>query len=231
MDPSEFDRYADAYLKDHRANIAISGEAPEYFHAYKVSEAERFCDEAGLAPQTVLDFGSGIGNSLPFLRQAFGEARICCADVSTRSLEIAEGRFPGAHAEFLRIAGDALPLADGTVDLAFTACVFHHIAPGEHGRWLSELRRVTRAGGLLVLFEHNPLNPLTRHAVNTCPFDANARLQRAGTLAGRVRDAGWRAPQIRYHVFFPRLLAALRPLEKRLGWLPLGAQFSIVATA
>jgi hypothetical protein len=81
----------------------------------------------------------------------------------------------------------------------------------------------------LAIFEHNPLNPLTVRAVNTCPFDANARLIRAKALRRSLQMAGWRDPAIRYHLFFPRLLAALRPLEPLLTWLPIGAQFSVVA--
>ena len=42
-----------------------------------------------------------------------------------------------------------------------------------------ELKRVLRAGGACVIFEHNPLNPLTVQAVNTCPFDENAVLIKA----------------------------------------------------
>ena len=109
-------------------------------------------------------------------------------------------------------------------DVAFSACVFHHIPHEEHAHWLEELRRVVRPGGMVAIFEHNPLNPLTVRAVNTCPFDANARLIRARALKRSLRLAGWRRPALRYHVFFPRRLAALRPLEPLLTWLPLGAQ-------
>jgi hypothetical protein len=80
------------------------------------------------------------------------------------------------------------------VSRAFSACVFHHIPHGEHWGWLRELYRVVRPGGLLSVFEHNPLNPLTLHAVNTCPFDLNARLIQAGQLARQCRAAGWSSP-------------------------------------
>ena len=79
------------------------------------------------------------------------------------------------------------------------------------------------------MFEHNPLNPLTVRAVNTCPFDENARLIRARVFAARCREAGWGEPRVRYHIFFPRALARLRGLEPRLGRVPLGAQYSVMA--
>ena len=48
-----------------------------------------------------------------------------------------------------------------------------------------------KPGGMLFVFEHNPLNPLTRHAVNTCVFDENAHLILARTMNNRVRKAGF----------------------------------------
>src|SRR5262249_23820046 len=109
------------------------------------------------------------------------------------------------------------------------SCVFHHIPQLEHPRLLGEIRRVLARGGLLMIFEHNPLNPLTRRAVNTCAFDENAELIAAGAMRSRMHAAGFVAPKVRYRIFFPRSLRSLRPLEAKLTWLPLGAQYSIAA--
>ena len=51
--------------------------------------------------------------------------------------------------------------------------------------FVADMVRVTRPGGLVCVIEHNPLNPLTRLAVNRCPFDADAVLLRSGQLAKR----------------------------------------------
>jgi hypothetical protein len=48
----------------------------------------------GRAPPAVLDFGAGIGNSVPFVRKYLPDAQITCLDVSTKSLEIGQSRFP-----------------------------------------------------------------------------------------------------------------------------------------
>ena len=228
MDLSEFDRFADEYRDIHRANIAVTGEAPEYFANYKVDLVRATASAHGLGVRRILDFGSGIGNSVPAFGRCFPAAGLTCADVSQRSLDLAASRFPDLEAG-MKIAGSRVPAADRAFDLSFSACVFHHIAPEEHVAWLRELHRVTRPGGLLSVFEHNPLNPLTRHAVNTCPFDVNARLIGAGRLAGLCSQAGWQRPRVRYHLFFPRALAALRPLERWLSLIPLGAQYSVTA--
>ena len=149
--------------------------------------------------------------------------------MSRRSLEIAATRF-GAATLSLVIESDRIPAKDNAFDLIFSACVFHHIPHDEHVHWLRELNRVTRPGGMFVVFEHNPLNPLTVRAVNTCPFDENAHLILAQRFVSRCRAAGWERPRTRYHLFFPRALAALRPLEKRLSAVPFGGQYSVTVT-
>ena len=91
------------------------------------------------------------------------------------------------------------------------------------------MRRVTRKGGLLVIYEHNPLNPLTLRAVNTCPLDVNAHLIYARQMRSRAIHAGWDEARIDYRLFFPAFLSALRPLEQRMGWFGLGAQYRLLA--
>ena len=228
MDHAEFDRFADEYRALHQANVAITGEAPEFFAEYKIKALRGIAASANVQPRRILDFGSGVGNSVAQFGRSFAGTELTCADVSQRSLDVAEQRHPGAM-HSLRIEGGRLAAEDQCFDISFSACVFHHIPHEEHAAWLRELHRVTRTGGLLSVFEHNPLNPLTVRAVNTCPFDANARLIRAGVFARRCAEAGWRRPQVRYHLFFPRALAALRPMDRMLTWCPLGAQYSVTA--
>ena len=90
-----------------------------------------------------------------------------------------------------------------------------------------EIRRVLRAGGSFFVFEHNPWNPLTRHAVRRCAFDENAVLVAAPLMRRRLQAAGFPPAPAVFRVFFPRALAPLRPLERRLGWAPAGAQYFV----
>ena len=228
MDKAEFDRFADAYDDQHRDNIAVTGESPEYFAEYKIKELRQIVDHDRIEVSRICDFGSGIGNSIPFFRRYFPDAALTSADVSERSLALGKQRYPEAG-ECVLIADNRIPSESDAFDIVFSACVFHHIPHDEHVMWLEELRRITRPGGLIAIFEHNPMNPLTLHAVNTCPFDENAKLIFARDLAKRLHAAGWASSRIQYNLFFPRALAALRPLEARLGWLPFGAQYVAVA--
>jgi SAM-dependent methyltransferase len=228
MDKAEFDGFADAYDDQHRENIALTGEGPEYFAEYKINRLRQIVENAGIEVSRICDFGSGIGNSIPFFQKYFPQAALTSADVSARSLALCRQRHPWSG-NYVLIEDHRIPSEAGVFDLVFSACVFHHIPHDEHAMWLKELHRITRSGGLVAIFEHNPLNPLTVHAVNTCPFDANARLILARDLARRLAAAGWLSPRIQYNLFFPRALARLRPLEASLGWFPFGAQYVAVA--
>jgi len=232
MNRSEFDRFADEYCSIHRENIAASGEAPEYFADYKMTDLARLVRRFGAGPARlrVLDFGAGVGTSVPFFRRRLPGASLTCVDVSLRSLRIAIGRFP-SDAAFVAFDGARLPFADGSFDWAFAACVFHHIAATEHVPLMAEIRRVLRPGGRFMVYEHNPLNPLTRRAVDRCPFDEHAVLIGAPALRSRVERAGFTEAGVRYRVFFPRALSWLRPMEDSLARLPVGAQYYVHAKA
>ena len=229
MDSAEFDKFAEEYASMHANNIRASGEGPEYFAEYKVRDVAAHLAAHGIAAQRVLDFGSGIGGSVPHFRHHLQGSHLTCVDVSRKSLDIAQFRFPDA-AEYLLFDGKSLPFEDNSFDVVFTACVFHHIPAGEHVGLFSEIRRVLAPGGVFFVFEHNPLNPLTIQAVNQCPFDENAVLIRSGELSRRLASAQFQQIKHRYRIFFPRFLKALRVLEGALGWCPLGAQYYLSAT-
>jgi SAM-dependent methyltransferase len=63
------------------------------------------------------------------------------------------------------VAGDALdlPLGDATIDFAYVIGVLHHL-PGREAqaRALREVARVLKPGGVLLVHESNPRNPLFR---------------------------------------------------------------------
>jgi SAM-dependent methyltransferase len=225
---AEFDAYVDEYDAQHAQSVRLSGEDPDFFAEYKAKEAARVIAAAGGRPQRIMDFGAGRGNCIAHLQRAFPEAALTALDVSARSLSHCQARAI-RPLETVCYDGQALPFEDGSFDLVFTACVFHHIPESEHIRLIAEIRRKLAPGGRFILFEHNPWNPLTRHAVATCPFDANAVLISAPEMRRRFRAGGFTDVDLRWTLFFPGFLAMLRPLERGLGWLPLGAQYCLVA--
>jgi ubiquinone/menaquinone biosynthesis C-methylase UbiE len=229
MDAAEFDKFADEYLATHAVNIKISGEDPDYFARYKIEEvSRRWAASKPHAPATILDFGTGIGNSLPFLASAFPTAKVTGLDISEKSLSLAERRFPGV-AQLVRYDGGDIPLETSSFDLIFSSCVFHHIEAETHVALFKQLKRLLRPSGMMTIFEHNPVNPVTRHIVATCPFDENAILIPSGELKRRQVEAGFGRIDVAYTGFFPGALSALRPLERFMTALPIGAQYYTLA--
>src|SRR5207248_6423747 len=99
--------------------------------------------------------------------------------------------------------------------------------PANWRSFVEELARVTKRGGLVVVIEHNPLNPLTRLAVSRCDFDEGAVLLRARQTRRLLAEAGLTVAEARYIAFFPWRGRILRLAESRLGRLPLGAQYAV----
>ncbi|HEX2114437.1 MAG TPA: class I SAM-dependent methyltransferase [Alphaproteobacteria bacterium] len=230
MREAEFDKFADEYDALLRDSVRASGEDPAYFAEYKVRDVAGVVAATATRPLRILDFGSGSGGSIGYFRRYFPSAELVCLDVSRKSLALARRRAGGLGA-FVCFDGETIPFGNGSFDVVFTACVFHHIPAERHMPLLGEIRRVLRPNGSLFLFEHNPLNPLTRRAVDSCAFDREAVLIGAGEMAARARAAGFGHPAIAYRIFFPRAFAALRPLERFLTRVPLGAQYRLHATA
>jgi SAM-dependent methyltransferase len=231
MNDAEFDKHASHYRAVHATNIAISGESPEYFAEYKMRDFSAVLKELGAPPMgRFLDFGCGVGNSIAPFRAELPDATLVAADVSAESLAKLKEGHEGAVQTIL-IDGKSLPLEDASVDGAFACCVFHHIPPDEHHSALTELRRVLRPGAPLMVYEHNPLNPLTVRAVNTCPLDDNAILIASDRMRLLFGKAGFGSIRHDYRVFFPKALQILRPLEHYLRWLPVGAQYFVVGRA
>jgi hypothetical protein len=87
-----------------------------------------------------------------------------------------------------------------------------------------------RTDGRVLIFEHNPFNPVTRWVVNQCQFDRDAVLLKPKEAIAHLRAAGLRFVRRDYIVFFPRPLSLCRPLERYLLWCPLGAQYVITGS-
>lgn len=230
-DKPEFDQYAKEYTDLHQASIEISGEDPAFFAAYK---ANYIAAQIGAGAKTqalsILDFGCGVGNTTSHLRTAFPSADLHGADLSGESVRLAIESH--AHeATFRTIENSRIPYADQSFEVVMAACVFHHIPPDERNYWMAEIRRVLKPKGQVYIFEHNVLNPLTLKTVRDCPFDEDAILLPRSELLGLARRGNFESVRSRYIVFFPRMLAYLRPLEPAMGWIPFGAQYVVQATA
>jgi SAM-dependent methyltransferase len=212
---AEFDEYARTYQEMLVKSISASGSPPEYFSEYKAKYLRRLLGKAFDAP--LLDFGCGIGNLITFLADAFPVVH--GYDPSVESVKLAKKRAPAAT--FFHKAAD---VPRGHYGAAVLANVLHHVPVAERPSVMRTVVSTLAPGGRVVIFEHNRLNPVTRHAVEICPFDKDAILLYPREVKRLLVDAELAGVTLEYIVFFPGVLRTLRPLEPKLGWLPLGAQ-------
>lgn len=233
MIPQEFDDHAKNYREVLDASIDFSGEDSAYFAEYKIKDFYHELERRGIevnAKLRLLDFGCGVGASIPYVAKYFRYAELLGADVSHESIDLARSKC-GDIAKFFVAQGSSLPVEIESLDAAYAMCVFHHVDDFSHVGLLTKIRERLKPNGLLMVYEHNPLNPLTVSVVNHCPFDINAKLIRASVMADRCRKAGFRDVQIKYRVFFPGFLGRLRFLEKFMTKLPFGGQYYVSCLA
>ncbi len=218
----DFDDLASSYRGLLNASIRLSGEEDDYFDLYKLNCLKRWLRDPKPRAR-ILDFGCGIGKLAGLMAAAYPQSRVQGYDVSSKSIELALEKWKGmSNLSFVnRIAGGKL------YDLITVANVFHHIRPEDRRQVLTRFLGYLGQGGVLVIFEHNPFNPLTRHVVKNCEFDVDARLISLGGFVRLAVQCQFQVQQKRYIVFFPRFLKLFRKAEPSLGFLPLGAQYML----
>lgn len=225
MQKKEFDLYADDYYEQHKENIKYTGKNPDFFAEYKIEDLYTFVERNGYSKEKVLDFGSGIGNSIPFFRKYFCDSELYCADVSINSIDISKRKY-GDKEKYLQIK-EIVPVSSEYFDIIYSACVFHHIGKQQHLYWLGELLRLLKPGGVLVVYEHNPKNPLTVHAVNTCPFDKNAEMITANMMKAHFDINGYQNVVIEYKMFVPLSGWFPKIINHNMRNIPIGAQYRV----
>lgn len=231
VNPERFDQYADhTYGREVESVIPFTHQGHEFFTRAKVDHLVSLVARRLGRPSaaSVLDVGCGPGMTDAMLLPRVGS--VTGVDVSPGMVETAAAANPAGS--YQAYDGSTLPFDDDTFDVSFAICVFHHIDPGApRDRVAAEMVRVTRPGGLCVVFEHNPYNPLTRRAVNTCVFDEGVTLLTAKETARHWSAAGATVTDKRYILFVPVSQRVSAAADRVFAKLPLGGQFYVAARA
>jgi ubiquinone/menaquinone biosynthesis C-methylase UbiE len=221
----DFDAYAKDYRTIHTNNIKIAGVDSFYFAEMKVKMITEFESNSVIK---VLDVGCGDGVTEVFINKYFPSWNICAIDISDKSIEQAKNKNVNG-CEFQLYDGKNIPFNDNSFDVIFMAGVLHHIDFSLHNGLLQEVSRVLKMKGRFFLFEHNPFNPVTKHLVDTCIFDKDAKLLKIDYALQLLRENNFNVQKKKFIIFFPRkgVLSKFIFLEKYLQWLPLGGQYFI----
>jgi SAM-dependent methyltransferase len=232
--PSEFDSYAQSYNAGMDSPVkAMMGGSADDFVAIKIRWLlRRYPDLAGRgASFRLLDYGCGTATLLRLIAPEMPGATLLGCDISAGMLHEAARVWPAHSAapSFHQQDGAKVPLPSESCDLVVISAVLHHVPLDERAAVYAEIGRLLRPGGRLVVFEHNPVNPVTRYVVSRTPIDQNAILLHAGEVQSSLRSAGFSAIETGYLMFLPPRLQILAGLERLIGWLPLGAQYAVTA--
>ncbi len=228
---SDFDNFAENYREIHTKNVqGVSGVDSGYFGRQKIEIIQK--EWGGVKNRSgkarILDLGCGDGMNAVHFQQYFMRMEYYGIDISSASIMQAK-KLQGLNVHFECYDGKKIPFEDQNFDIILVACVLHHVPHGEHEKLLSECNRVLKENGCIYIFEHNPVNPVTRKLVSDCEFDRDAVLVRRGRLVSRMKRAGFHNIKVSYIIFFPRKGFFKRALgaEKLLRWLPLGGQYYV----
>lgn len=220
---AQFDAYAGSYADEVNRSLAFLGLKVDYFTRVKAGFLLDLLAAHFGATRAVrlLDIGCGTGLLHPLIAGHVGSlagtdvSADCLAEAATRSPRVGYRAYDGAR----------LPYADASFDAAVTICVMHHVPPARWPAFAAEMKRVLRPGGLALVFEHNPRNPLTRRVVSNCAFDADAVLLAQPRTRALLTDAGFAEVGSRSILSVPSFGPATRAFDRALGRLTLGAQY------
>jgi SAM-dependent methyltransferase len=139
----------------------------------------------------VLDFGCGCGRVLRHLLHLPAELHGC--DANPTAVE-----WCAEHLPFAKVAVNALesPLDHDaeTFDVIYALSVFTHLPPHLQTHWVSELRRVLKPGGVLVLSLHGDATVRHLSRAERADYRTGRLVVRGGDLAGTNHCAAFHPP-------------------------------------
>ena len=219
---ADFDEHSRTYRETLRSSLRSFKKDDRFFDTIKVN-----CIKKGIIKcnneYDILDFGCGVGKLTGLLAKDFQQSNVFGYDISGESLAAADKENAGIkNIHFIH------KITDGRkYDYIIAANVFHHIDSRQHVDTLCAIKQVLQPKGKIIIFEHNPLNPLTRYIVSRCPFDADAKLI---CLDNFIKLAGMGKLKVElrnYVLFFPWQPNIFRKIEWYLRYIPLGAQYMV----
>lgn len=232
---SEFDRFAQAYSGGNEDPFKrFFGKNLDQYIYVKARWLWDYLPQSGMNRSLnheyrLLDYGCGTGEMLKWLSVFGFRGHLHGADVSISMLAEAEKRWNTLQKPvFSYISETKTDYTDNSYHCIIATCVFHHIEPNNRDLVLQEIRRILAPGGILVVFEHNPFNPMTRFIVKRAAIDKNAVLLYPKEMRNRYDRASFSNCKLEYLMFFPPNLKFFQRFERYLKWCPLGAQYVAV---
>ncbi|ACL57541.1 class I SAM-dependent methyltransferase [Methylobacterium nodulans] len=217
-----FDAYSVSYEDVVQNSVGFSGLEHKFFLKAKIMVLSKlFSTHFSDKLPELLDVGCGVGLMHPLILPYL--SRLAGADTSREAVDRARHDNPGV--DYRHCSKGNLPWPSASFDAVLAVCVIHHVPPSERDNLVAEMRRVTRPGGLVIMIEHNPWNPLTRLAVARCPFDHDAELLDASHAKNLLRNASLHSIESEHFLLFPSLSPLACRIQSIFKQIPAGAQY------
>ncbi len=233
MHEAEFDRHAADYDGGLDNPVKrLMGSSADQFIAVKARWLLRREPDLRGNGLAVLDYGCGAGDMMRVLVGLGARASFTGCDVSLGMLAEAGKRWPASLGKAPGLAaqdGAQTPFDNQQFDVITISAVLHHVPVVERAAVYRELGRVLKPGGRIYVFEHNPRNPLVRFVIARTPIDENAVLLDAREVRHGLIDVARYDLHTDYLMFMPPGIPFLRPIDRVLAWLPMGAQYVVAA--
>ena len=225
-DNISFSDYVETYQNEVQQSIDFIGQDLDFYIELKANLIIKIAKKYFSRPKSIniLDLGSGIGLTDHHLSAFFDNLH--GVDVEEDVVKKAAAYNP--KVKYSIYDSRNLPFENNSLEMVFAINVMHHVPPDQWKSIVKEMHRVVKPGGIAAVFEHNPLNPLTRLAVKKCEFDRDAVLLHKNQLKKIFLDSGFSETRGKYIVYFPFRGGVFRSAETFLSWIPLGAQFYLV---
>jgi len=197
---------------EQRQHALYTAVAHEYDDVFPKHVAEHYIDKRtnlvkDLLPLggLVLDVGCGTGQ----LGAAIAAAGYDVFGVDLSASMVAKARERGLQGTYAGVT-TALPFANGSFDLALTVATLHHLeTPERVAATVSEMGRVVKRGGFVVLWDHNPSNPYWPILMKRVPQDSgDERLVPRDELLRDVHASGLQVHRVLRSGFTPDFLPA-----------------------
>jgi len=149
-----------------RARVSGTSSRREFLDVGRMASADiRRAFEASKTPEDRyprwLDFGCGSGRIARLIADYAPVEELWGADVDRKAVEWCSRHL--RRGTYLTIdAEPPMPLPESRFDVIMCGSVFTHLPEEAQWRWLSELHRVLRPGGLLITCTHSPKLIFTR---------------------------------------------------------------------
>lgn len=117
---------------------------------YNVEMFARHFDFSRSAPIQIFEWGCGTGRIIRHLRQLYDPAAVGIrgSDYNPAAVEWCANAFPDIPV-FRNAVAPPLELDDNSIDIAYCSSVFTHLSDDLCRKWIAELARVVRPGGLI----------------------------------------------------------------------------------